>query len=238
MAKYDSADLLARCQRTAMRPTTDAQQTPDDWYAHLTEAQDEWYTHFASIVPEVLYGNPVLMTSADGGHTYTFGLDDDSDPIFPMGHIELRTSRSGSLLVPTTDWASGGDYLLEGNRIRWPNGVARSFGSTGPVARFITPPGVIDAATQPVLLPKQARILLVYRACAKWARRGGMRDAQPFLDQEQEAWLGNPEKGVNGILGMLKTQANFTGAQAVAEFGEAWWRGMNTGSGYGGTVGP
>ena len=90
MAKYDSADLLARCYRAAQRPTTDAQQTSVDWYAFLTEAQDEWFSHLASICPEVLYGNPVVMTSADGGYTYTFGVDADGDPIFPMGHIEIR----------------------------------------------------------------------------------------------------------------------------------------------------
>ena len=237
MAKYDSADLLARCYRVAQRPTTDAQQTSVDWYAFLTEAQDEWFSHFASICPEVLYGDPVVLTSADGGYTYTFGDDADGDPIFPMGHIEIRTSRNGSVLTPTTDWGGSGDFLLEGNKIRWPNGATRAWGTTGPVARFITPPDVISATVEPVLLPKQARILLVYRACAKWARRGGLRDPQPFLDMEQEAWLGNPEAGVNGILGMLRTQANFSGAAAVAGADdEAWYRNINTGSGYGRTV--
>jgi hypothetical protein len=238
MAKYDSADLLERCVRLSMRPTTDAQQTTADWYAFLTEAQDEWYAHFASIVPEVLYGDPVVLTSADGGYTYTFGLDAAGDPIFPIGHVELRTSRNGAVLLPTTDWGNVGDFLLEGNKIRWPNGAARSFGSEGPVARFITPPDVISASVQPVLIPKAARMLLVHRACAKWARRGGMRDPQPFLDQEQELWLGNPEAGVMGILGTLKTQANFSGAAAVADDGAAWWRNINTGSGYGRAVGP
>lgn len=236
MAKYDSADLLARCIRNAQRPAGDAAQTPADWYAFLTEAQDEWFMHFASIVPETLYGDPVILTTTDNGLTYRFGTDADGNPVFPMGHAEIRASPGGAVLIPTTDWGSSGDYVLEGDRIRWPNGTRRTFGSTGPVARFITPPGVIDDASQPVLKPAFARVLLVYRALAKWARRGGLRDPQPYLDQEAEAWLGAPENGVMGILGALRTQANFTGAAAVAEMdAAAWWRGIDTGSGYGGT---
>lgn len=234
MAKYDSADLLDRCQRGAQRPTTDVQQTTADWYAFLTEAQDEWFTHIASIAPDVLYGDPVVMTTTDNGLTYTFGTDADGDPIFPMGHIELRSSPNGAVLHPTTDWGNVGDFLLEGDRIRFPNGSRRTFGTGGPVARFITPPNVISASVQPVLKPKQARMLLVYRALAKWARRGGLRDPQPYLDQEQELWLGNPDSGVMGILGMLKTQANFSGMAATAPMDvDTWWRGIDTGSGYG-----
>ena len=132
--------------------------------------------------------------------------------------------------MPTVEWGNSGDYILEGNRIRWPNGQRRTFGSTGPVARFITPPTEISASVEPALKPAFARILLVHRACVKWARRGGLRDPQPFLDQEAEAWLGAPENGVMGILGALRTQANFSGLQAVAPHDvEAWWRGMDTG---------
>lgn len=233
MAKYDSADLLARCLRGALRPTTDASTDSTDWYALLTEAQDEWTMHLASICPQVLYGDPVLMTSADGGYTYTFGTDADGDNILPMGHVEVRASRTGAVLVPALEWGSAYDFVHEGDKIRWPNGVARSFGSTGPYARFITPPDVIDASTEPTFKPKQGRMLLVYRALAKWARRGGLRDPQAFLDQEREAWLGDPQSGTMGVLGMLKTQFNLSGMAGVAAMdGEAWWRTLDTGAGY------
>lgn len=236
MAKYDSADLLVRCIRKANRPTTDASMQPADWYAFLTEAQDEWFAHFASIVPDALMSGPTLLMTADGGLTYTFGNDPDGDPIFPLGHVEIRATSKGAVLVPATEWSQSYDFVIEGNKIRWPNGVSRTFGTDGPMARFITPPDVIDATTQPVLQPKFARTLLVSRAVAKWARRGGMRDPQPFLDEEQEAWLGNPESGVMGILGALRTQFNLKGVQAIAPTGgEAWWRGVNTGAGYSGS---
>lgn len=233
MAKYDTADLLARCLRNAMRPSTDAQQETTDWYAFLAEAQDEWYNHLAVICPEALYGNPVVLSTADLGLTYTFGTDADGNNIFPMGHVEIRSAPGGAVLTPTVEWGNAGDYVREGDKIRWTNGVKRTFGTTGPVARFISPPGLIDGTHEPTLKPLSARLLLVYRACAKWARRGGLRDPQPFLDQEQEAWLGNPEAGVMGILGMLRTQYNFSGMEGTGELdGDAWWRGIQGSIGY------
>ena len=229
MAKLDSADLLAKCQRAAMRPTTDAQQSPADWYAFLSEAQDEYYNTFAAICPQVLYSPPTVMTTADGGLTYTFGVDSDGRNIFPMGSVEVRTSPNSSVLVPTTDWSNTGGFVQEGDHIRWPNGRKLTFGTTGPTARFIAPPGIIDDTHQPTLMPYSARLLLVYRACAKWARRGGLRDPQPFLDQEMEVWLGNPANGVMGILGMLKLQYGFSGNEGLGdEYGDArWWANIN-----------
>ena len=230
--KYSSADLLARCQRAALRPSTDAQQTPADWYAFLTEAQDEWYQHFATVCPEVLYQNPTVMTTADGGLTYTFGVDADGNNIFPMGSVEIRANPGGPLLLPTVEWGVMNDYVREGDHIRWPNNQKRTYGTTGPVARFIAPAGTIDDTHQPTLKPLAARLLLVYRACAKWARRGGLRDPQPFLDMEQEVWLGNPAAGTNGVLGMLRSQFLFSGLEGISASDNdvAWWRGINTGS--------
>lgn len=214
-----------------MRPATDASQTSVDWYAYLTEAQDEWYAHLASIVPEVLYGNPTVMVTADSGLTYSFGTDVDGNKIFPMGQVEIRANPGGPLLLPTVEWGVMNDYIPEGDHIRWPNNTKRTFGTTGPVARFISPPGLLDDTRPPTLKPLAARLLLVHRACAKWARRGGLRDPQPFLDEETEAWLGNPQAGVLGILGMLRTQYAFIGLQGVtpADQDVAWWRSISQG---------
>ena len=40
MATYDSADLLARCQRLALRPSTDEETAAADWFALITEGQE------------------------------------------------------------------------------------------------------------------------------------------------------------------------------------------------------
>src|SRR5690348_6155626 len=105
MAKYDAADLLARCKRNAMRPATDAQQTDADWYAFLTEAQDEWFQSIAVMCPEALYGPPTVLSTADQGLTFTFGTDADGNNIFPMGSVEIRGSSGGPMLLPTNEWS-------------------------------------------------------------------------------------------------------------------------------------
>lgn len=232
--KYDTADLLARCQRAALRPGTDAQQTPADWYAFLTEAQDEWYNYLSAICPQALMGPPTVLTTPDGGITYYFGTDTDGNNIFPIGSVEIRTAPAGTLLMPAAEWSNSYGFVQEGDHIRWPNAQKRYYGTTGPIARFITPPGIIDATHEPTFKPLSARPLLVYRACAKWARRGGLRDPQPFLDQEQEIWLGNPQAGINGVLGMLKQQFQMSGYEGIQDDVNdiRWWAGLNGSMGY------
>lgn len=224
MALWDSADLLQRFNDYALRPANET--GADAWtaraYRLLTEAQSEWITSIAAVAPESQYGAPTRMVSTDAGATYEF-RDAAGNPVFPMGHAEIRASRSGVVLWPTSDASTAGDYVPEGNRIRIPNGQTRAF-PDGPYARFVAPGGEISATAAPTLQPPHARILIVYRALAKWARRGGMRDPQPFLDMENEAWLGNAAAGVHGILGALRTQHAFGGACAPMG-ADSWWRG-------------
>lgn len=231
---WDTADLLARCIRDASRPTTDQMTPPEDWYAFLTEAQEEWMDSLSSIAPEALYGAPVRLTSADGGYTYDFpwvnDADHDEGRVEPFGAIEIRATRSGELLYPCPEWSDRGDFTPEMSLIRIPGGRTRQF-PNGPYARFITPPGVIDEDHEPVIVPKRVRKLLVYRALAKWARKGGRQDPQPYMDQEHEAWFGNPETGVHGLLGMLRNRFAFQGTDAIPDYTDnsgAWWRGMRT----------
>ena len=70
-------------------------------------------------MPEVLYPVGALpMTTTDGGHTFTYGLDSDGNPIFPMGKTRIFTTLTA---VPNCPWNPGYDYLDEGNRIEIPN---------------------------------------------------------------------------------------------------------------------
>lgn len=224
MARWDSADLLARFQEECLRPAneTGSEAFIARAYRYLSDAQSEWITTIAAVAPESQMGAPTQMVSTDEGYTYEF-RDANGETVFPIGHAEVRASRSGALLMPTFDASGVGDYVPEGNRIRIPNGQTRAF-PDGPWARFVAPGGTIDADTEPTLQPPHARILIVYRALAKWARRGGMRDPQPYLDMENEAWLGAPNAGVHGILGALRTQHAHAGARLAVDPG-AWWRG-------------
>ena len=96
---------------------------------------------------------------------------------------------------------------MDGVTVRFPFDARRTFRGGAPVARVILAPPAIDARTQPVLRPPSARKLIVYRACALEASRGGMKDPSFFHALEQQEWIGNPlVPGSIGILGNLKKQ--------------------------------
>lgn len=220
MAQYDSVDLLARTKRMARRPTVDEENTDANWYERLEEAQTYWLGQLAAQVPELNYGAPELMTSADGGKTYTLGTE-------PLGgHLEIRATRNGILLIEGPEWSETADYCWEGSKtIRIPNNRSRTFGD-GPYARYVKTPGLLSAAVQPVLQPPSARLLLPPRACVIWALEGPVvRDPSSFLKTEQMMWSGDPDKpGDTGILGVLKTRAFTAGMAAVARGDEPWYR--------------
>ena len=191
-----------------------------EWYDLLTLAQEHWYGIFSVHVPEVLYGAPAKLSTADSGKTFTF-----PSSIHPLGPVEVRESRDKHLLVPSTDWAPQGDFVQEGDLIRMPNNEERTF-ADGPYARFITPPDKLDENTQPTLNPPRARILLVYRACVMWASRGGMRDPTHFEVLEQKAWTGDPDiAGDVGIMGDLKLQFFASGMISSGATTRPWTRG-------------
>lgn len=232
MAKYDSADLLRRARFEARRPAIDMAFGKETWYDFLSQAQEHWYDVFASLIPASLYGAPVLLTTADGGETYTFGLDADGNAISPIGAVEVRATRSGDLLNPGAEFDDSCDFTIEGTKIRIPGGRKRTF-SSGPYARFITPPTVIDDETEPTLQPLRARKLLVFRAVALWAEGPGMRDPEPFYSKEGRLWRGNPEQGDYGLLGSLRNQFLNQGLEGTRQdAGEAWWRGIQQSPGY------
>ena len=172
---------------------------------------------------------PTLLTSADSNETYTFGTDADSDNIVPLA-VMIFAKKDGRPLRPGTYWDLAADYVWEGDKIRFARGKTKAF-SDGPYARFITPPGDISAAIEPTLLPKQARVLLVYRAVALWASRGGVRDPQTYFDLEERAWVGRPEVGDYGFLGM-KMQNPFQGMEAFGASSLGILEGVDDGSSY------
>jgi hypothetical protein len=173
---------------------------------------------------------PTALSTADSGETYTFGNDADSVPLVPLA-VVVYASKDGRILRPGTYWDLQADYVWEGDRIRFARGRTKEF-SDGPYARFITPPGEISASIQPTLKPKRARALLVYRAVALWASRGGTRDPQRYFDLEERAWVGRPEIGDYGLLGQLKTQNPFQGMEAFGAQSLGILEGVDDGSNY------
>lgn len=213
MALWDTADLVARVKRYANRPTTDELLDTTMIYALLTEAQTEELADLAALAPTSQMGAPVLLTSADGGVTYTFGADVDGNAVFPLA-CEVYAEVNGREWRACS-WNSWGDFVIEGDRIRMPGNVAQTF-TDGPYARFVRADAQIDASTEPVLKPPPARIMLVWKALIKFAAIGGLRDPAPF----EENYAASKRQWIQAI----RTQ--FADSAGVATEGLTtpnWW---------------
>jgi hypothetical protein len=225
VAQWDSPYLLAAVKALAVRPTTDAAMTDAAWYLLLELAQTSWTNVFATHFPYLLMSAPTSLTTSDGGLTYQF-----PGGITPLAVEVYDATGPATLLRPSAYFDASGDYVWEGNQIRFPQNLGNQ-GIT-PVARYVAPPGVLNASTPPTLLPPHARILLVYRAVAQWAAQGGMRDPKPYYELEQRAWLGNPALGDVGLLGALKMQNLWLGGMAIQQGQQGLLQGVDTGAGY------
>lgn len=216
MAQYDSADLLLRVRTDLQRPGVDEDATDTILYTYLEEAQTYWVGQIASFWPEVMYQTtPTLLTTSDGGKTYTA-------PVEVIGKMEVRLGLNGPLLLSGPDWAETTGYVQEGKIIRMPRGVARN-PAGGLYARYVSVPGLLIPATQPVLKPEFLRLLLVARACAYYCLRGGHRDPAPYFLKEQKLWQGDPSlPDDKGFAGALKQMYFLTGAGPVDAAGNPW----------------
>jgi hypothetical protein len=176
MADLDRADLLAKAQELLNRPTTDEALSTTIWYSLLTSAQKRAFGDLLPRIPDAMVGSPTLLSTADGGETYTFGAG-----VYPVGHAQVFASESD---IPDCPLEEGIDYLYEGSSIRIPNNATRTFGD-GPYARWVSLPGVIDGSTEPTLIAP-ARMLIVYDAVKRAALRLRMDASQWEADYQQE----------------------------------------------------
>lgn len=216
MATYDSADLLARLARITRLPATRTYPTDPDLYALLTEAQSLVMVELATHAPAAVLSAPRLMSTDDSGATWTFGTDGDGDRIVPMGYAEVYLTNGGRPLFASSYAGGEGDVVFEGDHIRMPRGRTRTF-DAGPYWRGVVPPLALNAGSAPVV-PKPARMLIVYRAAALLASEGGLRDPEAYEAMYQRAWSGDPRTGEAGLLGALRTQFRATPS------GLAWWQ--------------
>jgi hypothetical protein len=217
MANYDSADLLLRTQTLAQRPSTDEDFTTAIVYGFLSEGQDEVIQMVATHDPSAVCGVPTQLTSADAGLTYTFPSASTAPPLVL---VELTDGKGGTSLTFGPYGDEGADLTWEGNTIRLPRNTARTF-PNGLWGRWVTTGGTIDGSTQPTL-PLQFRRLLPPLACIKYAERGGYRDPQPYRDEFQRLWSGDPRHmGDYGLLGTLKKRQFQQRGSGLG----LWWRG-------------
>lgn len=212
MALWDSADLLARCRLHARRPATDASMPDANWYSFLTEAQPDVFSDLFTRHPCLQYSAPVQMYSLDDGATYVFGVDAAADLIRPMGQTQIFANLRD---IPDNPLRVGDDYMIEGSLIRIPNARYRTF-AAGPYARFVAMPDVaIDGTHNPVLYPKHARMMLVWKALEYWAARPGSGASPVYFMQKYDSardamWI------------ELATTYNNQGAEGAMEYNR-WW---------------
>ncbi|MBA2713423.1 MAG: hypothetical protein H0U55_07720 [Rubrobacteraceae bacterium] len=179
----------------------------------MTEGQQDAYDDLFSRFPDFGYSTPTLLTTADLGITYTFGLDAAGDPVRPEGVCEIYPNLTA---IPDAPMVPGTDFIFEGGLIRFPGGRKRTF-SSGPYARFVADPMVAISVSQaPLLFPKKARLLLVYKALEQWAARPGSGSSPTY-------WESRYTKELNRLYSALSTSYNMQGAQAAGANGEAVW---------------
>lgn len=222
MARWDSEELLEKFKLYGQIPANTVYPTDAQIYGMLRDAQEYVMVEMASQAPHVNMGAPTQLSTSDGGYTYKFGTDTDGDPIFPIGHVEVAARDGGRILYGGTYFSGSLDFVAEGDRIRMPRGVAKTFAS-GPFARFVTPPGALNADNEPVLKPKHARILIVYRALVQWANIGGKKDPRPYQEEYDRIWYGEPEKGNGGLLYSLKSQFEQGNYASNPYYYAEWW---------------
>jgi len=216
---YDSADLLQRFRDLAGRPAVDEALPDAKAFRLLTDAHRHWTEQMAAQVPEALFTPAVKLYSADGGYTYLVAAVEGAAAEEPLA-LRVRESRGGRLLLPGPDWSDATGYVLEGDRIRFPNHRSRSF-TDGPYAQWIVSPGEISAGAQPTLKPVRARVLAVYRALATIAPVIG-KDPNHFYNLETELWTGRPDDPSDvGLLGSLKQM--YQGGYGMGVADGRWW---------------
>jgi len=226
MALYDSAALLDRLKFYLMRPTSDESYTDAQLYMLLSDAQVQVVNEIAAKFPRSLMAAPTLMTSADNGQTFTVStLDDDGDAVHPFGHAEVYARANGREVYGSTYGGREGDVVFEGSKIRIP-GARRGTFTSGPYIRYVAPCPVISASSAPVLQPKDARILIVYRALVLAQSRGGLRTTEWAEELYKKAWQGDPKAGDVGFQGRYATQ--YAQQNTPSMTGIQWWRHWST----------
>jgi hypothetical protein len=168
-----SADLLELFNDLTGRPATDS-ITNAKKYTWLKRAQDEVVSEIASVAPWSLYqkvANASMPTMETTDSTvFTFGTDDDDNPIIPIGKVQIYRNLSD---IPNRPLREDVDFISEVSQIRIPGN--RTLSGTL-YWRGIVMPAELDADNAPALIPPAANELTALRAAINFAESGGLRN--------------------------------------------------------------
>lgn len=226
---WTTAGLVERFQLYLGRGNGGVMAADELWtttriYTWLADAQESVYGDLSPIAPAAFVSAPVQLTTADGGITYTY-----PGSVYPIGHTEVYAQESGGRdLYATTYSQWGGDFVIEGARIRAPGNRPRTY-SVGPWARYTGFPARIGASTEPSLQPEPARELILWKALENAAEvSNGAMDATVWTAKYQDArrrWIT-----------VWGTQYRAQGTGALGSSANAWWLNLSAMDG-GGRVG-
>lgn len=217
MATFDSTWCLARLLEVTGRPATDADLTAPIGYSFLTSAQLDVARELAMHIPHAMAVTEQMTTSDSLTYSVTFPI---------LGYLQVFTdSRLDDPMVETGE-AGGGDYFRAGiSSITLTGGRTRTF-SDGPYARYVPTPDVIDASTEPTLVPQDALWAVVWRAAEVYATRGGLRDPAPYRAERLKVLWGDPELGYsNGLIPAYKQSVSTSGKPGLG----LWYRSADLG---------
>lgn len=143
-----------------------------------------------------------LTPDANYPYTYTFGSDADGNLLYPVGGVQLYRVPGD---VPDWPMVPGVEYLMEGAIVRAPGNAALPGGA--PYFQGLVLPLTLSATASPVLLPVQARELIVLAAATEYASDVGL-DPTPYQTRFDEAW--------DRWIGAIQAQYAESGAIAAA----------------------
>lgn len=222
MAGWDSADLLERFQLYLGRGNGGVMDADELWttsrcYLVLADAQEHVYADLAPLAPHAFMGSPTLLTTTDGGRTFTFAN-------YPFAHVEVYAQESGGrTLYATTYNDAGGDFVIEGQTIRSPGNRTRTY-AAGPYARAAAFPSRLSAVQPPALSPEPARELILWKALDLATEvSAGAQDPLPWREKYLEArakWIR-----------LWQTQYQSAGNAALTSPTDAWWLTLDANNG-------
>jgi hypothetical protein len=181
---YDGPYMLALFNRMSGRAVLDKIDAPTK-YQWLSEAQDEVVMEVARVAPHVLYPKvgtasmPQMVTTDN--NVFTFGVDDDEQPIIPFGDAQIYRRTTD---IPDRPMRPGWDYVNEASQIRLPRN--KHISSTL-YWRGIRMPNPISADTAPALVPAATNVLTAIRATMNFAESGNIRNAA-LADRMRVRW--------------------------------------------------
>lgn len=183
---WDAQYCVDRFLREAGVQDANELDTETDICPALSRAQSTVFQLIAQRYPKALYGPPTALIRSSDGKTFSFGTDQNGNPIVPLGYVQiaptLRAFIGDRLFV---GWQEDLDFLDEGDHIRIPGD--RTYSGTL-YSRFVpTPPAISVAnATDPILNPADARELIVIQGVKDWAGEGNQRP--DIADRMEKKW--------------------------------------------------